>query len=150
MRTPTAAGGFHQPHRRFCPTEETNSRTSTQYASYYSTFWRISKLLAAPSCRRVIETKSRQTRVFDLGGSTGHLRACSFWGMWRALLCGEVFVRALDKAAAFFGGWMTQSHHLAGEVQANRLRHTYCGRWLFLHSQAGLKMSCRQRRLEAI
>ena len=53
MRTLTAAGGllppdkastatritYYQPHLRFCPSEETNSeRTSTQYASYYSSF----------------------------------------------------------------------------------------------------------------
>ena len=40
--------------------------------------------------------------MFDPGGSTGRLRACPFLGTWRALLCGETFVRALDKAAAFF------------------------------------------------
>ena len=27
--------------------------------------------------------------MFDPGGSKGRLRACSFLGMWRALLCGE-------------------------------------------------------------
>ena len=32
--------------------------------------------------------------------------------------------------AAFFGGWMTRSHHLAGEVHANCLRRTYCDRSL--------------------
>ena len=72
MHTPRAAGGllpagkastttritFYQPRLRFCPTEETKSeRTSIQYASYYSSFWRINNLLAGPSCRRVIETK---------------------------------------------------------------------------------------------
>ena len=71
MRTPTAAGDllatgktssatrstFDQPPLRFYSTEETNSeRTSTQSASYYSSFWR-NNLLPAPSCRRVIETK---------------------------------------------------------------------------------------------
>ena len=45
---------------------------------------------------------------------------------------------------------MTWSHHLAGEVQANCLRRTYCGQSLFLRSQAGLKMSCHQRRHETI
>ena len=59
--------------------------------------------------------------MFDPGGSTGRLRACPFLGTWRALLCGVVYVRALDEAAAFFGGWMTRSH-LAGERQVNRLR----------------------------
>ena len=45
---------------------------------------------------------------------------------------------------------MTRSHHLAGEVQTNRLRRTYCGRSLFFRSQAGLNMSCRQQRHDAI
>ena len=94
MRTPTAAGGLHpagkdstmtrviynQPRLLFCPTGETNpKRTSVQYASYSSSFW-SNNLLAAPFCRRVIETKSEQTLVFDPGGSTGHLRACPFLG----------------------------------------------------------------------
>ena len=38
--------------------------------------------------------ESRQTLVFDLRGSTGHLRACPFLGTWRAMLCGEVLVWA--------------------------------------------------------
>ena len=86
----------------------------------------------------------------DPGGSTGHLRVCTFLGTWRTLLCGEVFVRALDEAAASFGGWMTRSHHLAGEIQEKLLPRTYCGRSLFLRSQAGFKMSCRQRRHKTI
>ena len=31
--------------------------------------------------------------MFDPGGSQGRLRACPFWGTWRALLCGEVIIR---------------------------------------------------------
>ena len=106
MRTPTVAGGllpadkaststriiFYQSRRRFCPTKETNSeRTSNRYASYYSIFWRIISLLAAPSCLRVIKTKSGQTLGVDPGGSTGHLRACPFLGnvarvaLWRGV-----------------------------------------------------------------
>ena len=84
MRTLTAADGllpagkastatriiYYQPRLRLCPTEETDSeRTSFQYASYYSSFWRINNQLA-PFWRRVIETKSRQTLEFDPGGST--------------------------------------------------------------------------------
>ena len=164
MRTPTTAGGLlptdkistatrtacDQPPLWFCPTEEINLRSSLQYASYYNSFRRIHNLLAAPSIRRVIETKSGQNLVFDPGGSTGCLRACPFLGRGRALLCGEAFVRALDKATAVFGGWMTRSHQLSGEVQANHLRRTYCGRLLFLRRQASSKISCRQRRHEAI
>ena len=97
MRPSTAAGGlvptgeasqasettFNEPPLRFCPTEETDlepscKKTSTPYASFdSSSFWR---LLAAPYCRRVVDTKSRQNMTFDPGGSRGHLRACPFSG----------------------------------------------------------------------
>ena len=107
MRSSTAAGGLvptggastasettlNEPPLRFCPTEETDlepncKKTSTPYASYGSSsfFWR---LLAAPHCRSVVDTKSRQNMTFDPGGSRGHLRACPFLGSWRALVCGE-------------------------------------------------------------
>ena len=88
--------------------------------------------------------------MFDPSGFTGRLRACPFLGTWRALLCGEVFVRALDQAAAFFGGWMTRESSTfrsgTGEVDDR----TYSGRSPFLRRQAGLKRSCRQRRLETV
>ena len=107
MRSSTAAGGlvptgeaftaketnFNQPPLRFCSTEETDlepncKKTSIPYASFdSSSFWR---LLAAPYCRRVVDTKFRQNRTFDPGGSRGHLGACPFLGSWRALVCGEV------------------------------------------------------------
>ena len=77
MRSPTAAGGlvptgeastatetnFNQPPLRFCSTEETDleancKRTSTPYASFDSSSFL--RLLAAPYCYRVVETKSRQ------------------------------------------------------------------------------------------
>ena len=107
MRTTTAAGGllptgetstatkttFDHPNLRLCLTEETNLRTSTQPVSYDSTFWK-NNLLAAPSCRRILETKSEQNRMFDPGGSQGRLRACPFLGSWHALLCEEVHVTA--------------------------------------------------------
>ena len=94
-RTPTAAGDllptgkvstttritFCQPRLRVCPTEETNSeRTSTQHASYYSSFWWIKSQLAALSRRRVIKKKPRRTLVLDPGDPTGCLRACLFLG----------------------------------------------------------------------
>ena len=81
-----------------------NSWTSTLYASYdSSSFWR---LLAAPYGGRVIETKSRQKRTFDPGGSRGHLHACPFWGSWRALVCGKVIRAGVagDELQCFFGG----------------------------------------------
>ena len=119
-----------QPPVCFSPTEEVNLRASIQYASYYSIFWRINNQ-RAPFWPRVIETKSGQNVVFDLGGSTGRFRACLFLRTQRALLCGEVFVRALDEVAAFLSKWMTRSHNLAGVVQVNILRRAYCDRSLF-------------------
>ena len=65
----------------------------------------------APFWRRVIPKKSRKTQVFGPGGFTGRLRACPFWGMWRGLLFGELFVRALDAAGAFFGRMRTSEYH---------------------------------------
>ena len=111
MRSPTAAGGLvptveastateitsNELLLQFYATEEMNPEedskmenlwTLTLYASYdSSSFWR---LLAAPYCRRIVETKSRQNRTFDPGDSRGHLRACPFLGSWRALVRGEV------------------------------------------------------------
>ena len=105
MRTTSAAGDllpidkistittttFNKPPLRLYLTEETNSKetnswTSVAPARYDSSF---RKPLAAPFCRRVIETKSGQNRMFDPGGSQGRFRACPFSGTWRALLCGE-------------------------------------------------------------
>ena len=107
MRSSTAAGGLvltgeastasettsNEPLLRFYETEEMNpeadskmevSWTLTPSASYdSSSFWRLS---ATPYCRRIVDTKSRQNRTFDPGGSRGHLRACPFLGSWRALV----------------------------------------------------------------
>ena len=86
---------FNQPPLRFCSTEETDleancKKNSTPYVSYDSSAFHGSNLLAAPYCRRVVETKSRQNGTFHPGGSQGHLRACPFLKSWRALVCGEV------------------------------------------------------------
>ena len=98
---------------RFYATEEMNpeddskekkSWTSVLSPSYDSSnFWR---LFAAPYCYRVVETKSRQNRTFDPGGSQGHLRACPFLEWWRALACGEVIQAgaAGDKLQRVFFG----------------------------------------------
>ena len=98
MRSSTVAGGLvptgeastasettlNEPPLRFCPAEETDlepncKKTSTPYASFDSSSF-FGRLLADPYCRRVVDTKSRQNRTFDLGGSRGHLRAYSFLG----------------------------------------------------------------------
>ena len=108
MRPSTAAGDLvptgkaskaseatsNQPPLRFCSTEETDleaksSRTSISSLSYdSSSVLQERNLSATPYCRRVVDTKSRQNRTFDPGGSQGHLRACPFLGSWRALVCG--------------------------------------------------------------
>ena len=110
MRSPTAAAGLFptgeastatkttskEPPFRFYATDEMNPEedskkeslwTSIPSVCYDSSFWR---LIATPYCWRVVETKFRQNRTFDPGGSQGHLRACPFLGSWRALICGEV------------------------------------------------------------
>ena len=86
MRSSTAAGGLvptgdastasettlNEPPLRFCPAEEIDlepncKKTSTPYALFdSSSLWR---LLAALYCWRVVDTKSRQKRTFDPGGS---------------------------------------------------------------------------------
>ena len=85
MRSPTTAGGlvptgeistvtkttYNETPLRLYATVTTNPKekkltTSISSASYDSSFW---KLLAAPSCLRVIEAKSMQNRTLDPGGS---------------------------------------------------------------------------------
>ena len=51
--------------------------------------------------------------MFDPGDSTGRFRACPFLGTWRALLCRELFVRALDVAGAFFGRMKSSEYHFS-------------------------------------
>ena len=133
----------------FCPTEETDSAgTSTQYALYYnSSFWL--NQLSTLSWRRVIQTKSKQNLVFDPGGSKGRLHPCPFWGTWCMLLCGEVLVlkRLVVICSFFFTEGGPRNIIFRSKVQATR---TYCGRPLFLRSQAVLKRAHRQGRLEGI
>ena len=102
MRTTTAAGGllltgeistatkttFNQPPLRLS-TEETNCKKAwILYVSYDSTF-----LPAAHSCRRVIETKSGENRMFHSGGSRLSPRLPMFGIVARVALW-EVHVRA--------------------------------------------------------
>ena len=66
----TAEFTFIQPPLRLQSAEETNfKKSTTPYASYDSSVFQTSNLPAAPYCRRVVETKSRQNRTFDPGGS---------------------------------------------------------------------------------
>ena len=82
MRSPTAAGGllptgkasiatktpFNKPPLRLYSTEETNS-SSTPYVSYDSSLFQMNDLPAAPSYRKIIETRSGGNRMFYPGGS---------------------------------------------------------------------------------
>ena len=99
LRTPTAADGllttgetstatkitFNGPPTRLYLTEETSLRTSTQPVSYDSSFW---NLLAASFCRKVIETKSGENRMFDPGGSRPSPRLPVFGIVARVALYG--------------------------------------------------------------
>ena len=58
-----------------------------------------------PRGEPAVETKSRQTIVFDPGGCRGRLRACPFLGGWRTSLCGQV---RLD------GGWYLRLERVYG------------------------------------
>ena len=125
MRSSTAAGVLvptgeastasettsNEPLLRFYKTEEMNPEADSKMKDSWtpspsydsSSLWRLS---VAPYCYRVVETKSRQNRTFDPGGSRGHLRTCPFLGPWRALGCGEVLRAgaAGEKLQRFFGG----------------------------------------------
>ena len=103
------------------------------------------KLQACPLLAEVIQTKSRQTLIFDPGDSTGRLRAYPFSKTWRALLCGEILVwerlvaiwnifwQDEDLGIPFFGVRYKQIVPIAVH---------HC----FVHSQAGLNMPCRSMR----
>ena len=112
MRKLTAPGGllpartaftavrttFPRPLFSWSPDEETKKSTRrTNFNQLASRCW-----------RKVVQTKSRPTMVFDPGGSTGHLRACPFFGGWRALLCGEVFVWMLRWYPRLERFWYTE------------------------------------------
>ena len=147
MHSPTAAGGlvptgktptatkttYNETILQLYATDVTNPkekhlRTSVSSVSYDSSFW---KLLAAPSCLRVIETKSMQNRTLDPGGSQGRFRACPFLGSWRVLFCGEVMhVGAADDELQRF----------SKEESGNIFTPTYCGQSYFLRYGAFKKV----------
>ena len=94
MRATSAAGGLVHTGKTFTATETTSNEPLLRlYPVEESNFengsvFQKSNLPAGPYCRRVVETKSRQNRTFDSGGSQGHLRACPFVESRRALVCG--------------------------------------------------------------
>ena len=155
MRSPTAAGGllpagktstatkitFNKSPLLLYATEEANSKetnlwTSTPPAWYDDSSFRRSKLHAAPSCQRVIETKSRQNKTLDLGGSQGRLRACPSTGRWRGLFCGEV----MRVGAA---GW---DYNIFLWIDASRFNAVHIGlnHWFF-KARPALKILCQKK-----
>ena len=80
---------FNQPPLPLYSTEEMNSKTSTPYVSYDSRFFQMNNLPAAPSCRRVIGTKSEENRMFNLGGSRSSPRLPVFGIVARIALWGD-------------------------------------------------------------
>ena len=122
MRSPKAACGllstskistatkttFNKSPLRLYSTEKTNSKETNLWTSVPSALYdsNFRKLPAVPFCRRVIETKSIQNRMFDPGGFQGRLRACPFLGSWNARCFVGRLMLGLDEAAAVFGGSM--------------------------------------------
>ena len=114
MRSPTAAGGllptgeasiakrttYNQSPLRLYAIEDadskTNLRTRILYVSYDSSF-----LPATSSCRRVIETKLGENRMFDPGGSRSSSTPARFWDRGAHCFVGR-FMLGLDEAATFF------------------------------------------------
>ena len=90
---------YNQPSLRLYSTKRTDSkklklRTRIVYVSYDSF------LHAAPFCRRVLETKSGEKRMFDPGGCQGRLRACSLWD--RGARCFEVRLWELEQLVMIY------------------------------------------------
>ena len=123
MRTTTAAGGllltgeiytatkttFNKSPLRLCSNEETNPNetnlwTSVPSAWYDSSFWR-NKLLAAPSCRRIIEkNRCRIGRSIQAVLKVVFAPA-RFWDRGARCFVVRLYVlERLDETAAFFGG----------------------------------------------
>ena len=98
---------FQQSPLWFCLTKEIHLRTSNQYATNYSSFWKM----------KVLQTKSMQTLVFDPGGSKGRVHACPFLGTRCTLFCRKTFVWALlvdTQGWSVFGRWMTRTSSSGG------------------------------------
>ena len=118
MRTPTAGGDllptektftatritFHQLPLWFCLNEEINSRTSVKYASYYSScFWRIINQSGRGSLK---QNRGKIWCSMPVGRQVVSTPA-RFGERGARCFVGKFILRALDEAAAFFGGWVT-------------------------------------------
>ena len=159
MCSPTAADGllptgeasvatkttFNPPPLRLYSTEETNSKkTSTQSVSYDSSFFWKNNLPVAPSCRRVIETKSGQNSIFDPGSSRSFPRLPVFWERGTRCFVGRLYVlERLVAICSAFSGWKE-----VREISFSGARYKQSDRCF--STAAILKRSCRQERLKAI
>ena len=133
MRTLTTAGGL-------LPAGTASIATRTIFPRF-SFSWSLGEIKKstsrtnnqrAPLCRwRVIQTKSRQTLVFDPGGSTGRLRACPFWEVSARCCVGRFsfWRRMTPEAGAFFGRRMTRYIILRDEYDLDPR-----GSFFFLHT----------------
>ena len=163
MRSPTATGGllptgetstatkttFDHPTFWFCLTEETNLRTSTQSVSYDSSFFWKSNLPAAPSCRRVIEAKLGQNRMFDPGGSRSSPRLPVFGNLARVVLWGgSLLLERLVAICSIFGESMTWASTCRSGACESFM--PFILRLMFFSATNRSKKSCRRGRLEAI
>ena len=136
MRSPTAAGGllptgkgsiatritFNHPPLRLSTEETSCKKTLIPYVSCDSSFSQKNNLPAASSCRRVIETKSGENRIFDPGGSRSSARLPVFGvvarvALWEGSCLGWV------RLQRFFGVPLRLGHQLTGEWYAR----TYSG-----------------------
>ena len=105
---------FHQSPRWFCPSEEIHLRTSNQYATNYSSFWKM----------KVLQTKSMQTLVFGPGDFKGPLRA-RFWERGaRCFVGGFLFGRRLVAIWNVFG--KRRSRNIIFPKEEIQARRTYC------------------------
>ena len=140
MRTTSVAGGllptgktstateatYNQPPLRLYSTGETDSmktnlRTPILSVSYDSSFFWMNDLPATPSCRRVIDTKSEQNRMFNPGCSrsssrlpiVGNVAPVASWG-------GYTFWSGWWRSAVFFlAGRMSAEYHFAERGTSN-------------------------------
>ena len=146
MRTTTAAGGllptgeastatkttFKQPPLRLYSTEDTNLWTPILSVLYDSSFSWKNNPPAAPSCGRVIDTKSEQNRMFDPGGSEGRSAPACFWE--RGARCFVVRSCAGGDLQRFLEDRLFGIQKPSGVVRAKYLRRTYSDLSLTLRS----------------
>ena len=76
-----------------------------------------------------MQTKSRQTLLFDLGGCTGRLRSCQVLGEQHALRVGWARLDAVMVAAEARAFWYTEELNII--FKRGQAIRTYCGRSLF-------------------